>query len=113
MAMNKLFLISLILSNTSFAYDSVIKDNKGRITGYLDTQGDRTYKVDKSGRKGDYIKSDGAIKDSKGRTKGYLKKDGNRTYYTDTKGRRSGSYIELDGTIKNKYGRKTGKIDKK
>ena len=63
-----------ILSNSVFSYDAVIKDNRGRVTGYMDTQGDKTYFVDKYGRRGDYIEKDGAIKDKYGRRKGKVEK---------------------------------------
>ena len=56
------------------AYDYVIKDKRGRVTGYMDTKGDKTYILDKYGRRGDYIKSDGTIKDKYGRTKGKIEK---------------------------------------
>ena len=76
--MKQVFLVLLIfgffLSNYSLAYDAVIKDKYGRVTGYLDQNGDKTYTVDKYGRRGDYIESDGDIKDKYGRTKGRIEK---------------------------------------
>jgi len=69
-----IFIITLFNSITLFAYDYVIKDNRGRVTGYMDKQGDKTYVLDKYGRRGDYIESDGTIKDKYGRTKGKIDK---------------------------------------
>ncbi len=60
---------------TLFSYDYVIKDNRGRVTGYMDKQGDKTYVLDKYGRRGDFIESDGTIKDKYGRRKGKVEKD--------------------------------------
>jgi len=56
----------------AFAYDAKIKDKYGRVTGYLDQKGDKTYIVDKYGKRGDYIESDGDIKNKYGRTKGKI-----------------------------------------
>ena len=76
--MNKIFgptiFTCLILSNNVFSYDAVIKDKYGRVTGYMDKDGDKIYVVDKYGRRGDYIESDGTIKDEYGRTKGKIEK---------------------------------------
>ena len=69
-----LFILSILISNTLLAYDAVIKDKYGRVTGYLDQKGDKTYMVDKYGRRGDYIDADGDIKDKYGRTKGKIEK---------------------------------------
>lgn len=35
-----LFSISVIMNN-AYSYDAVIKDNRSRVTGYLDTDGDK------------------------------------------------------------------------
>ena len=69
-----LLLLGVFLSNNLLAYDAVIKDKYGRVTGYLDQKGDKTYVVDKYGKRGDYIESDGDIKDKYGRTKGKVEK---------------------------------------
>jgi len=66
--------MGLLLSNNLIAYDAVVKDKYGRVTGYLDQDGDKTYRVDKYGRRGDYVESDGDIKDKYGRTKGKIEK---------------------------------------
>ena len=110
----KIFTLAVIMaifltSNYLFASDKTIKDNSGRIIGYIKTKNNKTYYVDKNGRRGSYITSDGVIKDKSGRTTGYMKKKGDRIYYTDRNGRR-GDYIELDGTINDKSGRKKGTI---
>ena len=68
-----LLFITAIINNV-FSYDAVIKDNRGRVTGYMDTDGDKTYILDKRGRRGDYIESDGTIKDKYGRKKGKIEK---------------------------------------
>ncbi len=68
-------LISTIFINTAFSYDAVIKDNRGRVKGYLDNNGDKTYILDTRGRRGDYIESDGTIKDKSGRKKGKIERD--------------------------------------
>ena len=104
------FTVIILHSNVLLAYDSSIKDNSGRTTGYLDKQSDRTYYVDKKGRRGNYIEEDGTIKDSKGRRIGSMDQQGDRTYYKDNYGRR-GDYIDDDGYIKDKYGRRKGKIE--
>ena len=74
----KLFLFLFALSPTSPAlsgyYDGVIKDNKGRVTGYLKEDDGKTYILDTLGRRGDYIEQDGTIKDRRGNTKGKIKK---------------------------------------
>lgn len=110
----KIFTLSIIVaifiaSNSLYASDKTIKDNSGRITGYMKTENNKTYYVDKNGRRGGYITTNGVIKDKSGRTTGYMKKKGNKIYYTDRNGRR-GDYIESDGTIKDKNGRKKGSI---
>jgi len=69
-----IFIITLFYSITVFAYDYVVKDKYGKVTGYMDKQGDRTYMIDKYGRRGDYIESDGTIKDKFGRKKGKINK---------------------------------------
>ena len=69
-----LFILGNLLSNSLLAYDAVIKDKYGRVTGYVDQKGDKTYKVDKYGKRGDYIEADGDIKDKYGRTKGKIEK---------------------------------------
>ena len=65
--MKIIFIISLLFItatiNNVFSYDAVIKDNRGRVTGYMDTDGDKVYILDTRGRRGDYIESDGMIKD--------------------------------------------------
>ena len=66
---------SILLSINVSAYDAVIKDKYGRVTGYLDQKGDKTYMIDKYGKRGDYIESDGTIKNKYGRTKGKVEKD--------------------------------------
>ena len=68
-------LIITFLANTVFSYDAVIKDNRGRVKGYMDSDGDKTYILDVRGRRGDYIESDGTIKDKYGRKKGKVEKD--------------------------------------
>ena len=68
-------LIFSISTNTAFSYDAVIKDNYGRVKGYVDTDGDKTYLLDIYGRRGDYIESDGTIKDKYGRKKGKIEKN--------------------------------------
>lgn len=74
----KLFLIMFCLSLSSLAlseyYDSVIKDNKGNVTGYLKEEDGKTYILDARGRRGDYIEQDGTIKDRRGNIKGKIKK---------------------------------------
>ncbi|WP_198266739.1 hypothetical protein [sulfur-oxidizing endosymbiont of Gigantopelta aegis] len=72
--LNFLALSITVLSYSVFSYDAVIKDNRGRVTGYMDTQGDKTYFIDKRGRRGDYIEADGTIKDKYGRKKGKIEK---------------------------------------
>ena len=67
-----LFILSILISHNLLAYDAVIKDKYGRVTGYLDQKGDKTYMVDKYGIRGDYIEADGDIKDKYGRTKGKI-----------------------------------------
>lgn len=68
------FVVLVATSNLSFSYDAVIKDNRGRVTGYMDQDGDKTYILDKYGRRGDYIELDGTIKDKYGRKKGKIEK---------------------------------------
>ena len=58
-----------------FSYDGVIKDKYGKVTGYLDKDGDKTYVVNKYGKRGDFIEEDGDIKDKYGRTKGKIERD--------------------------------------
>jgi hypothetical protein len=71
-----LFSLVLIISLQGLsAYDTVIKDKYGRVTGYLDKKDDKTYIVDKYGKRGDYIESDGDIKDKYGRRKGKVEID--------------------------------------
>jgi len=70
-----ILIITLFNSVPLFAYDYVIKDNRGRVTGYMDKQGDKTYVLDKYGRCGDYIESDGTVKDKYGRKKGNIDKN--------------------------------------
>ena len=70
-----IFIFILLSCNVLFAYDGVIKDKYGRVTGYLDKDDDKTYIVDKYGRRGNYIESDGEIKDKYGHSKGKIKKD--------------------------------------
>ena len=65
----------LLHANMLLAYDGKIKDKYGRVTGYIDKKGDKTYIVDKYGKRGDYIQSDGTIKDKYGRTKGKIERD--------------------------------------
>jgi len=69
-----IFVTGLLLSNSLFAYDAVIKDNYGRVTDYMDQDGDKIYIVDKYGRRGDYIEADGDIKDKYCRKKGKIEK---------------------------------------
>jgi len=38
----------------------------------MDQKNNKTYMLDKNGRRGDYIESDGDIKDKYGRTKGRI-----------------------------------------
>lgn len=73
--LNIFLVVSTVITNSVFSYDAVIKDNRGRITGYMDTKGDKTYFIDKYGRRGDYIEKDGTIKDKYGRKKGRLEKN--------------------------------------
>ena len=74
----KIFLLLFGLSLSSPAlygyYDGVIKDNKGRVTGYLKEDDGKTYILDTRGRRGDYIEQDGTIKDRRGNTKGKIEK---------------------------------------
>ena len=70
-----LFSIFTFQSINVFAYDAKIKDKYGRVTGYIDKKGDKTYIVDKYGKRGDYIESDGEIKDKYGRHKGKVEKN--------------------------------------
>jgi len=42
-----ILLLLSFLSNNLLAYDAVIKDEYGRVTGYLDQNDDKTYMVDK------------------------------------------------------------------
>jgi len=64
------FILLFFITNILFAYDAVVKDKYGRVTGYIDKKGDKTYLIDKYGKRGDYIESDGDIKDKYGRRKG-------------------------------------------
>ncbi len=66
------FTLLLLITNISLAYDTVIKDKYGRVTAYLDKKGDKTYIVDKYGKRVDYIESDEDIKDKYGRRKGKI-----------------------------------------
>jgi len=66
------FILLFFITNILFAYDAVIKDKYGRVTGYIDKKGDKTYIIDKYGKRGDYIESDGDIKDKYGRRKGKI-----------------------------------------
>lgn len=66
--------MALLLASTADAYDGVIKDKYGNTTGYLDNDGDKTYVLDKYGRRGDYIEDDGTIKDKYGAEKGKIEK---------------------------------------
>ena len=66
---------SIMMTNQVFSYDGTIKDKYGRVTGYIDKEDDKTYILDKYGRRGDYIESDGSIKDKYGRRKGTIEKD--------------------------------------
>jgi len=52
------FTLFTFQSINAFAYDAKIKDKYGRVTGYLEQKGDKTYIVDKYGKRGDYIESD-------------------------------------------------------
>ena len=70
----KIILLCIILISPALAYDAVIKDKYGKITGYLDKKGDKTYFVDKYGKRGDYVEN-GVIKDKYGRAKGKIEKD--------------------------------------
>ncbi len=42
---------------------------------HLDKKGDKTYVVDKDGKRGDYIETDGNIKDKYGRNKGKIERN--------------------------------------
>ena len=68
------FLLGNLFSNNLFAYDAVIKDKYGKVTGYMDQDGDKTYIVDKYGKRGDFIESNGNIKDKYGKIKGKIDK---------------------------------------
>jgi hypothetical protein len=70
-----LFCFFIFQSINAFAYDAKIKDKYGRVTGYLDHKGDKTYIVDKYGKRGDYIESDGDVKDKYGRKKGKIERN--------------------------------------
>jgi hypothetical protein len=70
-----LFIFIILISNCLLAYDAVIKDKYGRVSGYLDKDDDKTYIVDKYGKRGDFIEPDGTIKDKYGRTKGKIEKN--------------------------------------
>jgi len=70
-----IFIVTVLLTNTLLAYDAKIKDKYGRVTGYIDKDGDKTYIVDKYGKRGDFIESDGTIKDQYGRTKAKIEKN--------------------------------------
>ena len=70
-----LLLFSVTLMNNTLSYDGKIKDKYGRVTGYLDQDGDKIYIVDKYGKRGDFIESDGTIKDKHGRKKGKIEKN--------------------------------------
>ena len=69
-------LSGLSLSSLAFSgyYDGIIKDNKGRVTGYLKEDDGKTYILDTRGRRGNYIEQDGTIKDHRGNTKGKIEK---------------------------------------
>ncbi len=70
-----IFIIISLSANTVFSYDALIKDNRGRIKGYMDNDGDKTYILDVRGRRVDYIESDGTIKSKYGRKKEQVEKD--------------------------------------
>jgi hypothetical protein len=70
-----LLILFTFQSINAFAYDAKIKDKYGRVTGYLDHKGDKTYIVDKYGKRGDYIEKDGDIKDKYGRRKGKIERN--------------------------------------
>ena len=74
-----LLILFTFQSFSAFAYDAKIKDKYGRVTGYLDHKGDKTYIVDKYGKRGSYIQGDieddGDIKDKYGRRKGKIERD--------------------------------------
>ena len=76
--MNKLipiiFILLIAIPPIGLAYDATIKDKYGRVVGYLDQKGDKTYVVDKYGKRGDFIESDATIKDKYGRKKGKIEK---------------------------------------
>ncbi len=77
MIKTKLFIFIIVLFNSSllFAYDAVIKDKYGNTTGYIDNDDDKTYILDKYGRRGDYIEEDGTIKDKYGNKKGEIEEN--------------------------------------
>jgi hypothetical protein len=68
----QIIILLLTLSTPSYAYDGKIKDKYGRVSGYLDKDGDKTYIVNKYGKRGDYIESDGTVKDKYGKVKGKI-----------------------------------------
>jgi len=70
------FIILLLLSSNLYAYDAAIKDNRGRIIGYLDRDEDKEQIdiIDVRGRRNGYIEED-EIKDRFGNTDYYIEED--------------------------------------
>lgn len=74
MKMIKLIIMSFLVVNISYAYDSTIRDRNGKVIGYIDS-GKGTITVhDKYGKKKSTIK-DGVVKDKYGKIQGYIKDD--------------------------------------
>ena len=71
--MNKFIILLLFVSNC-YAYDYKIKDNRGRVIGYLDKDENVINIIDTRGRKNGYIDED-EIKDNYGNTDYYIEED--------------------------------------
>ena len=69
-----LALSSLMLLNSALASDAVFKDNTGKTTGYIKTDGKKAYLYDTRGYRQGVIEADGTIKDNRGYRKGRVEK---------------------------------------
>lgn len=70
-----MIITALTLSySAAHAYDEVIKNKYGKVTGYTKSDKQKTQIYDKSGGKAIHVDSNGFVKDRYGRTQGKIKK---------------------------------------
>lgn len=69
-----MFIILFIFTAQVMAYDAKIKNQYGRVTGYVKTDKNKVEIKNKYGRTQSTIHKDGKIKNQYGRTKGYISK---------------------------------------